>query len=695
MNMVFIDFEFSKSKERKMRLWCCVCYKLDVNWKVIETRRFWLLDDEWEYDNLVHYIEQNKDAVFIGFSNVAEGRSFETLGLDPVKFNWIDLHIEWRHITNHNNRMSCGNHLVNGRVKYIPYPKPKWERREGEKGASKLKHNLVECTYKLTGEVRSVTEKDEIRDYIISNPPTVTKSKMKKVLDYCEEDVVLLPTIFKAMIEEYKRLLGNKFKKEKLFKEMLERGRYAALTSIRESVGYPINNEHVQNFTNAVDYLLQDLQREINQLFPEIMPFKWIKKEQRYSWTYANTAKWLIDNGYSKDWMLTDTYDRDRKKLPKGEKLPVDEYLSMALEAWQEKFPFKHSYPADNFGAQIVRYLLLKQNLNGFKSNPEKGKKSFWDYVGSDGRVRPYMGIYTAQSSRSQPAATGFMFLKPAWMRAMVEPKPGMAMASIDYGSEEFFISALLSEDPNMINAYLSGDVYLYFAKLAKAVPWEGKREDFEKIRDLFKSTTLGISYLMTKWGLALKLTQDTGIPHTEDQAQDLIDKFYDAFATFSEWQQEDIENYLAGTPMVLPDGWTMWTDNINHRSAANSRIQGWGAMIMRKADFLCYEAGIYIPFTLHDALFTEFKSDDLSAVDKMADAMRDAFVHYFPKKLQHYAEKIKLDITVWSPDYEEGTILTTPGGRKVKTQKRYVDKRAVEYYEKYKYYLEHDINDF
>jgi hypothetical protein len=246
-----------------------------------------------------------------------------------------------------------------------------------------------------------------------------------------------------------------------------------------------------------------------------------------------------------------------------------------------------------------------------------------------------------------------------------------------------------------MINSYLSGDVYLAFAKLAGIVPKDGLRKDYEKDRDRAKSTVLGISYLMTKHGLAIKLTQDTGVDHTVEQAQDLIDKFYDTYSTFNEWQQDDIQSYYDGNAMVLKDGWTMWPDNINHRSAANSRIQGAGSVIMRSADFYAYEEGLYVPFTLHDALFIEFDMNDLGAIDKLANCMKKAFVDYFPKNLHHYAEKIKLDITVWSEEYEEGKVVETPEGRKVKLQKKYLDKRAIEYYHKYKYYLEHDIYEF
>lgn len=699
---ISLDYEFSRSKEEKVRVFSLVTHKFDIvvsNRKLTivpyETKRFWLLDDLWEQDAAADYLRENSDCTLVGFSYVAEGRSHISIGLNPMDFKCIDLHLEWRCITNHNNAMATGKHLVGGKEKYIPIPKPKWERREGEKGASKLTHSLAECTFKLTGQKRDTEEKDQIRDYIISDPEFVPDEMREKILNYNEEDVVYLPEILVKVLEQYSKLLGTKYRREQILKEMENRGRYAALTSIRESKGYPINVTHVRNFTKAVDFILEEVQREINNLFPEIMPFKWQRKDQRFSWNQKATRKWLVDNGYSEKWMLTDTYDRDKKRLPKGEKLPVDDYLSLSLEAFQDKFPFKHTYPEDNFGAQMVRYLVLKQNLNGFKTKSEQGRKNFWDSVGSDGRVRPYMNIFGAQSSRSQPAATGFMFLKPAWMRVMVSPPKGKALAGIDFGSEEFFISALLSRDQNMIDAYLSGDVYLYFAKLAGAVPMDGVREDYEPQRDLFKSTVLGISYLMTKYGLAVKLTQDTGIFHTPDDAQKLIDKFYKVFSTFAKWQEEDIENYLDGNEVKLNDGWYMWRDNINFRSAANVRIQGAGAVIMRESDIRAYQQGIYVPFTLHDALYVEYDLEDFSAIDKLANSMRDAFVAYFPKDLKEYAEQIKLDINAWSEEYEEGKVITTPEGRKVKLTKKYIDKRARAYYEKYRYYLENDIFEF
>ena len=312
-----------------------------------------------------------------------------------------------------------------------------------------------------------------------------------------------------------------------------------------------------RNFSKQVPFILLECQRDINSQFPKERPFKWEKKTCRYTWNQTATRDWIAKNHDVKKWMTTDT----------GK-------ISLALEAFEKFYSYRHTYPEGNYGAQMVRFLKLKQSLYGFNDSGGK-RKNFWDSVGSDGRVRPYLNIYGAQSSRSQPGASGFMFLKPAWMRALVVPKPGKFMAGIDYGQQEFLLSALESGDEDMIEAYMSGDPYLHTAKLCGAVPKDGKREDYKEARELFKNTTLGISYQMTKYGLAIKLTNDTGRKWSEDEAQEQIDTFYKAYPGLREWQEKIMEDYTEGYGIRLPCGWRMWCDNDNLRSVCNVPIQG------------------------------------------------------------------------------------------------------------------------
>jgi hypothetical protein len=334
----------------------------------------------------------------------------------------------------------------------------------------------------------------------------------------------------------------------------------------------------------------------------------------------------------------------------------------------------------------MVRFLKLKQSLYGFSASGGK-RKNFWDSVGPDGRVRPYMNHYGAQSSRSQPAASGFMFLKPAWMRALVTPDKDRFMASIDYGQQEFFIAALESGDRNMIEAYLSGDPYLFGAKLAGAIPRDGTKETHAAERNLYKNTYLGIQYGMTKYGLAIKLTHDTGRTWTEDEAQEQIDIFENTFPDYMAWKETIGNSYEQDGMIKLPCGWRMWGDNENIRSVYNVPVQGFGASVMRKSVDLAVAKGCKMAFTLHDANYIEGRIGEEIKIKYLADAMTEAFVHYVNPKFKNIARQIKLDPFAWSPSYKKDSEFEV-GGLIVPCSNLYIDSRAQEDYDKFSKYF-------
>ncbi len=530
MRPLYLDFEFNRVTHENVNLVCCATY--DPQLQI--SKKFWLHNSQEEKKKLRKYL-QEFDTI-VGYSCVAECRSFISLDINPLDWEWVDLFFEYRCITNHNDRKQWGKQLVDGKIKHVRKPKPKWERTEEDKATGfRATHSLSEATFNLTGEIRDTKHKTLMRDLIISDPEKFSDKEKKSILAYCLEDVIHLPKIFDEIEKEYK-ILDPGLTSKKIFEEAKVRGRYAAHTAWMENHGYPIDFEKTKNFSEQVSHILYDCQKEINQLFPKIKPFKWNRKDQRFTWDQLATRGWVERNCKVDMWDKTD-----------GGK------LSLSLDAFQRHFDFKHDHPTNNFGAQIVRFLKLKQNLYGFVPSPDKTKKNFWGSVGPDHRVRAYLNPFGAQSSRSQPGSTGFMFLKPAWMRALVAPEKGKFMAGIDYGSQEFFIQALLSKDEAMINAYISGDPYLFFAKKAGAIPEHGTKETHKIEREAYKATVLGISYLMTKYGLSNKLTNDTGKIYTEQDAQDLIDSFYRVFPKLQKFQERLLEDYLEEEVIRLP----------------------------------------------------------------------------------------------------------------------------------------------
>jgi len=595
-----------------------------------------------------------------------------SLQMDVLKVQYIDLYLEYRCLLNHHHDWMYGKQLIKGVKRFTKPPKDKWKQSEEESRKadnSKPEYSLSAACYKVLGEVIDTNEKNEVRDIIIHGTDEEIEENKERILRYNESDIKYLPRLFKGILNEYQKRLKDYPEHLKTLKEeMLLRGNYSARTAVMESLGYPIDFAATKSFSESVPTILWEVQDEINKLFPRILPFT-KSKLGVHSWSHVRTRLWIEEQGF-KGWVKTDT------KLD-----------SLALKAWKKFFPFSHSYPKDNFGAQMVRYLTLRQQLNGFlQSKSAKRKGNFWDYVGSDKRVRPYFGIYGSQSARSQPKATGFLFLKSAWMRALCVPRKGRAICGIDYKSQEFLLAALLSGDAAMLKAYQSGDPYLYLAKIAGKVPWDGERKDYQKERNVFKVVTLALQYGMGKYSLSNDLTQKLGKRFSESKAEQLIYKFNRAYPVHAKWKRKVLSQYRKQKFWKLPCGWYMWGDNKNERSIGNVPIQGFGSSIMRKAVEFAQDKGLQVILTLHDAIYVEYDSGNHCAVDLLQESMASAFSFYFNGGRRDNA-LVGLDANIWGQDFVDGKFRTEKVEGKM--QKTYMDERGAKEYASFKQYFE------
>jgi hypothetical protein len=671
MNFLYLDFEFSRTKEKYVNVVSCVTE--DENGLI---GKWWLHHDKKEQKKFCEYVKGFQ--VLVGYSTTAESRAMISLGLEPLDFKWIDLFLEYRCLTNHNYELMYGKQLVDGKVKMIPIPKPKWERTEEDHATGfSPTHSLAEASYKLLGVIRDTAHKTAMRDLIISDCPLYADHEVKAILNYGVEDVKDLKPMLGEMLKHYKKL-DYEFEYDTWLDEAFDRGRYSAHTAHMESRGYGIDYDKTKNFSNQVGNILYDVQREITTSFTDIVPFSWDAKNNRYKMNTKNIKEWVKKNHDVNRWVKTDTDD-----------------ISLSLEAFTRFYDFKHTYPKDNFGAQMVRLLKLKQSIFGFKNKRDDGKKTFWDYVGTDKRVRPYFNHYKAQSSRSQPAATGFMFLKPAWLRSLVKEEPGYAMGGIDYSSQEFLLNGLLADDIGMIEAYRSGDVYLAFGKDADMIPKHGTKAEYKAERDLCKSTVLGIGFLMTRIGLAVKLSADSGQEWTEDEAQGMINKFYEAYPDLKDYQEQIVEEYYQKKYLKLPCGWYLFKDNQNFRSVVNFTVQGFGAAVMRKAIDFCHEKGLEYIFTLHDAIYIRYKVGEEYKMELLRDAMREAFLYYWKGDEQKtdWASSIRLDPFAWSDSYEKDSEIKL-ATMNLPVTNVYIDDRSGDEYEQFKGYFESRAED-
>jgi hypothetical protein len=460
--------------------------------------------------------------------------------------------------------------------------------------------------YKLLRKKIDTNHKTEMRNLIISAPKKFTSQEQKDIMAYCKEDTIHLPDLWDAILERYELFLDSQpQEKPKLMKEMLLRGDYAVRSAMMESLGYPFNYEATKNFSDSVESILSEMARDINSQFINMVPFKFDHTKDRFSQNQKLIRTWIKNSELGEIWPKTDP----SKLYPHGQ-------YKIDKKTFEKFFNFSHDFPRGNFGAQVLRYLKTKQHMNGFRFAAGKDKKTFWDYVGSDKRARPFLNIYGSQSARTQPGATGFIPLKAAWIRSTIEAPMGRALASTDYSSEEYLISALLADDEKMIEAYKTGDVYLHFAKESNMVPNDATKKSHPVQRQAAKSCVLGISYGLTEVGLARDLTNATGEVWSEDDARGLINAFYNVYKKYGSWKRKSYDRYKAQGFLKLPCGWYMWGANKNKRSVKNCPVQGFGSSLMRRAVTLLQDRQIDVIYTLHDAVYVEYKSLDWNILD-------------------------------------------------------------------------------
>jgi DNA polymerase-1 len=250
--------------------------------------------------------------------------------------------------------------------------------------------------------------------------------------------------------------------------------------------------------------------------------------------------------------------------------------------------------------------------------------------VGRDGRNRTVLWPFKAKTSRTQPKAAQWIFSPAVWLRSLIKPEPGMAVAYIDYSSMEFLIAASLSDRHcgpinNMLDMYRSGDPYMAFAKRVGAIPEHITKQtlgNYEVVRERYKVMLLAVQYGMMVETLAARL----GISTFE--AHEMLAQHHELFAQYWSWSDDWVQQALQSGKMWTAFGWTCRTGitELNERSIRNWPIQATGADILRIACILATRHGIKLLAPVHDAVLIEAPTVRIEAdVVLMQEIMRRA----------------------------------------------------------------------
>ena len=94
--------------------------------------------------------------------------------------------------------------------------------------------------------------------------------------------------------------------------------------------------------------------------------------------------------------------------MPSGE-------LDLKDETFRE---MARAYPAQIGPIRELRYALSQMRLNELA-------------VGADGRNRVLLSAYSSRTSRNQPSNSRFIFGPAVWLRSLIRPSEGMALARL------------------------------------------------------------------------------------------------------------------------------------------------------------------------------------------------------------------------------------------------------------------------
>lgn len=171
-------------------------------------------------------------------------------------------------------------------------------------------------------------------------------------------------------------------------------------------------------------------------------------------------------------------------------------------------------------------------------------------------------------------------------LRKAFIPDEGEVFFSADYSQIELRLMAHLSQDPNMVEAFLSGeDIHRATAAKIYHLPLD---EVSKLQRTKAKTANFGIIYGISTFGLASRLN----IPRSE--AKELIDGYFATYPKIKEYMEKSIEvarekgyvETLFGRKRMLPDihSANATVRGYAERNAINAPIQGTAADIIKIA---------------------------------------------------------------------------------------------------------------
>ena len=412
--------------------------------------------------------------------------------------------------------------------------------------------------YFLEDEI-DLTRKQDMRDRIIQGPPFSARERTD-ILAYCEDDVRALARLLPHIVPTIRSL-----------PHAMLRAKFQWAIAQQERRGVPLDGPLLARIRRHWHGMRLDLVTELDRPFGcyEVVGGKphWRKKR------------------------FADYIHHHRMSWP----TLADGTLEATDEIFKEmsgKYP--HIEPL-----RELRYSLSKLRLNDLAA-------------GADGRNRTPLWAYGTKTARNAPGASKYVFGPAKWLRFLITPPIGRALAHRDCCQQEVRIAAVLSNDSALLQACESGDVYLGIAEQLGFLPESLNETERKAVRTLFKTVVLGIQYGLGFRSLAVR----AGISLYE--AAEILARLRARFRRFEDYAQNVRDHAGLHLEIRTPFDWRMQCPSgTNPRTIRNFPIQSTGSEILHVACILAERRGIEIVAPVHDAIMAEGPAGEIEELSR------------------------------------------------------------------------------
>lgn len=530
-----LDCEFSFDADNEFVLVCAAVTEEDGS------TRTWWMD---ELDSLKEYIEAHRADTWVAHNvETAEGYLFQSLGLRPTSFRWIDT-------------------LMLSRI------------ANNECAKEHVRHDLATCLDRELGIRLDEAEKHANQRLCVWEQKCTWEEHLAKLeenrellLRYCLSDTEHLVDLAKKLVSRTNYRCRNYLDKAEPLDAERRPLYYGFLASYMSEVsweGIPLSRERVERLLRKA---------------PEAMASMQMRFSEKYPGTFRLKGKKL-----TKDVAKC----REYAEAVYGDNPPRTKSGAVSLAS---DFTKQH----EDMGDFLDDYRHMDKRCRALASFSKKDREKNWlgMYLPKRGVIRPRLNLLGTTTGRcgSKPS-TGYIYTMGKCFRGLIDPPEGFVVVELDYHSEEIGCQAYLSGDKTMAEMYEGPDYYTSIAHRMDPTitsKHDTRRKKYKRIA------------LMSNYGAGAEHLADiAGVSVSE--ARTILKGLKQMFRTYWNFVRKTVDKSETA-PLVFSDGFQIRNRGGKTTTLGNWPFQGVGALILRHLLVELYKARVHLIAPIHDAV--------------------------------------------------------------------------------------------